>query len=920
MHRELKDEPPDRAPRVPSALKRRRTLMASVVAGLVALSTLTALIVYERERESAAAERRDEARRAAENLRARFALTLSGLTSVRGLFASSERVTGREYATFARTLLEDSPLSGMLLLGRVPAPLRADFEALPGAGEIRELSEGGTRRARRRAEYFPIAYRAGQRLPVGLDLAGDPELRATLEAARDDGELRASGAVTLPRARRPGLLVFLPIYRTARPPQTVEQRRGALTKVAVATLEAKTLGDGVLAAAPPGTELQLIDRGRVVYGPHRKLPGAVERRLGGAGRGWRVRVRSPADASVALPATIFGGGTVLSVLVGLLLLALGRRERSAQTLSTRRLGERLEADQARHAAEQRFRRAFEDSGVGMALLGVEGGRAERLLDVNDALCGLTQRTRADLLAMPAPALVHPEDVLAATAAVRRLLAGELDTFAQETRLLGGGGEHVWVLASLSVTRDGDGGATHLIAQLQDVSERKRFEGQLQHLADHDALTGLFNRRRFEEELERELAASVRYEGAGAVLALDLDHFKYINDSLGHTVGDELIARVAALLRERLRETDIVARLGGDEFAVILPHADEARAAGVAEDLLRTIRSGGAVTGEHGRAGTSASIGIAPFPTQRNSITAGELLAEADIAMYDAKEGGRDRCVTYAASGQAALMAPRLDWVDRIRRALAEDRFVLHGQPILSLGGDHRPREELLLRMVDESGDLIPPASFLAVAERFDLIQEIDRWVVREAVALLARLERSGTRAALEVNLSAKSVTDAELPAMIETELARTGVDPSGLVFEMTETAAIVNVEQAKRFAISMRELGCEFALDDFGAGFASFYYLKHLAFDYLKIDGEFIADLRGSETNQLLVRALVDIARGLGKQTIAEYVGDAETLELLRDMRVDYAQGFHVARPRPVHPQAWAGFHGGAAPVAVRGG
>ena len=203
-------------------------------------------------------------------------------------------------------------------------------------------------------------------------------------------------------------------------------------------------------------------------------------------------------------------------------------------------------------------------------------------------------------------------------------------------------------------------------------------------------------------------------------------------------------------------------------------------------------------------------------------------------------------------------------------------------------------------MRDHSGDLIPPGTFLYIAERLDLIQEIDRWVVTRAVELLARMQAGGDDVVLEVNLSAKSITDPDLPTLIKSLIEEHKVDPSGLVFEMTETAAIVNIERAKRFASFLHELGCEFALDDFGAGFASFYYLKHFAFDYLKIDGEFIEDLSASSTNQLLVRALVDIAHGLGKQTIAEFVEDEATLKLLKKLGVDYVQGFHVARPAPI--------------------
>jgi EAL domain-containing protein (putative c-di-GMP-specific phosphodiesterase class I) len=270
-------------------------------------------------------------------------------------------------------------------------------------------------------------------------------------------------------------------------------------------------------------------------------------------------------------------------------------------------------------------------------------------------------------------------------------------------------------------------------------------------------------------------------------------------------------------------------------------------------------------------------------------------------MYDAKEAGRDRAVLYdKRQDRQERMQARLTWVDRIRDALEDEQFVLYAQPILGLADDRLPRHELLIRMGGEDGDMIPPGTFLYIGERFDLIQEIDRWVLRKAIALLAEQKHVGRAIHLEVNLSAKSVTDPELPEFVAAELRDHGIDGHGLCVEVTETAAIVNVNRAKRFAHLLGQLGCEFALDDFGAGFASFYYLKHMAFDYVKIDGEFIHDLPASRVNQLVVRSVVDIARGLGKRTIAEYVGDRETFELLKRYGVDYAQGFYVARPQPL--------------------
>jgi diguanylate cyclase (GGDEF)-like protein/PAS domain S-box-containing protein len=560
------------------------------------------------------------------------------------------------------------------------------------------------------------------------------------------------------------------------------------------------------------------------------------------------------------------------------------------------LTEQRRAEAERRETEERFQLAFDEAPIGMALQTLDG----RFVKVNRALCEITGYPGDQLEATTQPSLTHPDDLKADAEAARRLLSGELRAYRSEKRYIRSDGEPIAVDLQVTVVRDAKGAPLHFLIQVQDITERKDYEERLRHLADHDALTGLLNRRRFEEELERELSSSARYGTGGALLALDLDNFKYVNDSMGHAVGDDLIARVGELLRARLRKSDVIARLGGDEFAVILPQVDEAQARTVADGLLEAVRADGDLrVGGHDHRITF-SIGIAMFD-HRAEATTGKLLVEADIAMYDAKEAGRDRAMLYDATHHRhESMHARLTWADRIRGALDNDGFVLHAQPIVSLEPDPAPRYELLIRMKGENGELIQPGTFLYVAERFELVQQIDRWVVRSAVALLAEEQKAGRDVRFEVNLSAKSVTDPDFPGFIERELLEAEIDPGRLCFEVTETAAIVNVDRAKTFAKRIASLGCQFALDDFGAGFASFYYLKHLHFDYLKIDGEFVRDLVGSRTNQLVVRSVVDIARGLGKQTIAEFVEDDETLAILRDYGVDFAQGFGIAKPTAV--------------------
>jgi diguanylate cyclase (GGDEF)-like protein/PAS domain S-box-containing protein len=559
--------------------------------------------------------------------------------------------------------------------------------------------------------------------------------------------------------------------------------------------------------------------------------------------------------------------------------------------------DRRYAESAAREAEERFRSAFEYGPVGIGLVDVSAGSRGRYLEVNRALCEISGYSEEDLLHTSRQAITHPEDVDAEAGLFEELISGAIPSYSVENRTMRPDGEWIWTSVNTSLVREADGKPLYGIVQVQDVSERKRFEGQLQYLADHDPLTGLYNRRRFEGELARQVAFNSRYGPTGAVLVVDLDRFKYVNDTLGHAIGDELIGRVGSLLRDRLRETDVVARLGGDEFAILLPSADEEQARLVGEDIVESIRTKAVVMSGERSLRVTACVGIALFG-QEYEVGHEAALVNADIAMYEAKEQGRDRCILLdATEGPQTQMRSRLTWSERIRTALEQDLFELFQQPILDVRKNEVTHHELLVRLPGDSGELIPPGTFLYVAEQFGQIQAIDRWVLRQATRLIKRLHAEGDPVTLSVNLSGASITDLSLLEVVEREIAETGIDPRALIFEVTETAAIVNIDKARRFAERLAELGCAFALDDFGAGFGSFYYLKHLPFDYLKIDGDFIRQLPSSKPDQLTVKAIVQIAHGLGKRTVAEFVGDEATLRLLRRFGVDFAQGYYTGRP-----------------------
>ena len=431
--------------------------------------------------------------------------------------------------------------------------------------------------------------------------------------------------------------------------------------------------------------------------------------------------------------------------------------------------------------------------------------------------------------------------------------------------------------------------------LRDLTERKRYEEQLTYLADHDPLTGLYNRRRFHQELERQLVYVRRYGEPGALVLLDLDGFKGINDTLGHRAGDEVLQEVARALRSMVRETDVPARLGGDEFAVLVPRTDLQTARALAQQVLDGLRQRTVMLNDE-PVRLTASLGIAAFPADGDTVDT--LLAQADVALYAPKDAGGNRVrLAREVAGERTPAASRIRWESRLRTALEKEGFLLYAQPIVDLKTLRVAQHELLVRLVDEQGRIVPPGEFLGIAERAGLIRSIDRWVLRQAIRLLAEQARRGHALSLAVNLSGPAFTDDELLAWMRQELATAGAPPSQLVLEITETAAIADLGRARRFVETLRAVGCRFALDDFGVGFGSFYYLKHLPVDYVKIDGSFIRSVGQDPVDAQIVKAIVEVAAGLGIQTIAECVEEASTIERLRQYGVDFAQGYAIGRP-----------------------
>jgi diguanylate cyclase (GGDEF)-like protein/PAS domain S-box-containing protein len=456
--------------------------------------------------------------------------------------------------------------------------------------------------------------------------------------------------------------------------------------------------------------------------------------------------------------------------------------------------------------------------------------------------------------------------------------------------------------SVAPIRDRLGRITGTVLVFKDVTQLRGLEREMVYLARHDPLTGLINRREFERRLQHCLTTAREEERLHALFYLDLDEFKVVNDTCGHLAGDEMLKQITALLKSRLRKTDTLARLGGDEFGVLLEDTQPDRARETGHALRTTVQQFRFAWQER-IFEVGVSIGFVPITPETADMA--HVLSAADAACYVAKENGRNRMHEYQPDDTAlAERYGEMQWIHRIHKAFAEHRFCLYHQPIVplcpSLQGEP-PLCEIFIRMIDEEGRLASPAAFIPAAERYHLIGTIDRWVVHAAfVSLACRALSHEDETCFAINLSGQSLGDDAFLEYVLEEIEVTGVAPRRVYFEITETAAVENLEQAVTFIRVLKERGCRFVLDDFGSGLSSFAYLKNLQVDFLKIDGAFVRDMVGSPVQRALVESIHQIGQVMGIRTIAESVENRATLEMLREVGVDYVQGFGIAMPEPL--------------------
>lgn len=464
----------------------------------------------------------------------------------------------------------------------------------------------------------------------------------------------------------------------------------------------------------------------------------------------------------------------------------------------------------------------------------------------------------------------------------------------ELKLRKHNGEYLWCEFNLSTHTSDDGKIIGISGTIDDISLRKKAEDKLKHVALHDSLTGIHNRYYFDNELSKLAKSAARTNTSHSLLYLDLDHFKIINDSQGHYYGDIVLKEIALLLSERTRASDVLCRIGGDEFAMLLTNTSQEAAKIAAQNICDVIAD---ATFKFGKRvyKISCSIGIAVIDGGSSSSEA--FLQQADIAMFAAKKNGRNRVYTFDNSDTVTNEIKRsFDWVQKIQQALLEDKIELHFQPIINVKTREIMCYEALVRLIVDD-QLIFPNDFIPSLEKAEGMDMLDRHVIAKAFSVM---NDNPTLSALAINLSAQAFTDDRLYSYINEKLIEYDITPSNIVFELTESASLSNITATQRLVGKLSDLGCHFSIDDFGTGFSTFAYLKQIPAASVKIDGSFVKDMIKNSIDAVLVKAINETAHALKKTTIAEFVEDEETLNMLAELGVDYAQGYFIAKPMPI--------------------
>ncbi|HYH19428.1 MAG TPA: EAL domain-containing protein [Azospirillum sp.] len=827
------------------------------------------------------------------------------MRSAAAMLQASPEVSRDDWQSFIGSLELDLHYPGIPAVAFARYVQDAEVDALVRAVRAEGVPEFAVRPPGRRDTYvvnvFAAPFNALNRKALGYDMLSDPPRRAAILKALETGQPAITSKLTLKvdeeHAPQPAFIMYLPVFKRGLPAATADERRAAVWGFVLAPFRVHPLLGGII--GPQHDELRLTIHDGTGTAPEQEMyhsPGdGPEEARARAGltetrvmvfhdRPWTVTYESTTafDALVdtGRPNTVAGAGGLISLLLFAITWNLSTTRARAARLAAR-------MTESLHRREAELHQFFTQAPVGIAILDAEG----RVLDCNPVL--------GAFMGVPAEQVIGFNMVTQArdqslAPAIRTALTGQpVEMETQYVSTLGG--RSGYYLVHLQPVFDG-GQFLFLLAFIDDVTERRAVEQRVQYLAHYDALTGLPNRTLLQDRLALAIAGARRNGTTVAVLFLDLDHFKVINDSLGHTVGDEVLKDVAVRLRQCLREGDTVGRLGGDEFIIVLPEAGTAQDVAVVAD--RIIQSMAAPLHVKGREFTvSPSIGISLFPEDGEDVE--HLIKNADAAMYQAKAAGR-RALRFFTTSMDAQLNERLNLEANIRRALDLGEFRLHYQPQLHLESGQLVGLEALIRWAHPDLGMVPPGRFIPIAEESGQIASLSLWVLDEACRQASLWQADGLAARrIAVNISALQFRNAELPDQVAAALQRHDLHPSCLEVEVTEGALIRNVDMAIHILSSLKTMGVRVSIDDFGTGYSSLSYLQRFPVDTLKIDRSFISEIGTDDSDAAITKAIIGLGSNLGLTVIAEGVETEPQLDFLRRHGCHGAQGYLFSPPLP---------------------
>jgi len=841
------------------------------------------------------------------------------LYSIRSFFNANDSVNGREFSLFAKHQLQRYPeIHALEWAPRITGEQRDEFEDKDdGPGVITELGvDGEMTIAAQRDEYLPVMYiepLSGNSKAHGFDISTNALARGAQLRALSMGSFALTPPIRL--VQESGSQRGLVAYLKSNHPHTVSSMSGYGVIAGVYRMDdfvSSVMQQREDLSANVSIKILDISSDPVVLYQDNNVASIDDQAL--AGLIWQTdnAIGGRVYRFVYLPqygflANLVQWSSWLVLLAGMLFTALlggwllsltGRTMRVSQLVDERTSSLQHEIEERKRVQHEllKLSRAVEFSPY-MVLITKPDGEIEYASPKFTEVAGYSTE---DVVGHNINMLHFAKQGETSYSEIWQTLSEDPDwtgDIINQKKM----GALYWAQVHIAPIYDMENLLTHFVVTQQDITEARMISEQISYQASHDQLTGLVNRREFEVRLNNLLQFNSSAEAKHAFCFLDLDQFKVVNDTCGHIAGDELLRQISVLLQERIRASDTLARLGGDEFGILMQNCPLSKAQMIAEEIRDAVAKF-----KFGWEQQVFSIGISIGVVQIdiNSVSMTEVLQQADSACYTAKDSGRNRVHLYQQGDE--LLAQRegeMHWVTEINSALEDDRFLLYGQVILPLQNKQlKPDIEVLIRMQDREGNIVPPGAFLPAAERYQLSSRIDQWVVRHAFRWLEDNFDvfSQNLGCCAINLSGGSLGDSMIRDTISSHLEGSSVLPYKIKFEITETSAITNLSEARRFIHSIKSYGCQFSLDDFGSGLSSFAYLKNLPVDNLKIDGLFVKSIAEDQLDLAMVKSINDIGHVMGKTTIAEFVEDDQIRQLLVDIGVDYGQGYGLGRPMPL--------------------